>query len=90
MPRYMVERTFPQGLAIPASSDGARACQGVVERNQEEDVTWVQSFVSEDKTHTFCVYDAPNPEAIRRTATRNDLPVDRITSVRVLDPYFHH
>jgi hypothetical protein len=38
---------------------------------------------------TFFVYDAPTPEAIRKTAARNDLPVDRITQVRVLDPYFY-
>jgi hypothetical protein len=45
--------------------------------------------VSEDKSKTFCVYDAPSPEAIRRTAMRNELPVDRITQVSVLDPYFY-
>ena len=37
----------------------------------------------------FCVYDAPSPEAIRKAARRSDLPVDRITKVRVLDPYFY-
>jgi hypothetical protein len=37
----------------------------------------------------FCVYDAPSPEAIRRTASHNKLPVERITEVRVLDPYFY-
>lgn len=90
MPRYVVERTFPAGLTLPPSSDGAQLCQGVVERNQEEDVTWIHSYLSEDRKKTFCIYDAPNPEAIRRTAARNDLPVDRITSVRVLDPYFNY
>jgi hypothetical protein len=45
--------------------------------------------VSADKRFTFCVYDAPTPEAIRKTATRNDLPIDQITEVRVLDPYFY-
>jgi hypothetical protein len=45
--------------------------------------------VSEDKGRTFCVYDAPTPEAIRKAASRNELPVDRITQVRVLDPYFY-
>ena len=45
--------------------------------------------MSEDKTKAFCIYDAPSPEAIRRTARRNDLPVDRITHVTVLDPYFY-
>ena len=38
---------------------------------------------------TFCVYDAPSPEAIRKSAIRNELPVDEITQVRVLDPYFY-
>ena len=45
--------------------------------------------MSNDKTRTFCVYDAPTPEAIRRTARRNQLPVDEITQVSVLDPYFY-
>ena len=45
--------------------------------------------MSDDKKRTFCVYDAPSPEAIRRTALRNELPVDRITQVSVLDPYFY-
>jgi len=35
------------------------------------------------------IYDAPSPEAIRRAARRNNLPVDRITEVSVLDPYFY-
>ncbi len=89
MPRYIVQRTFPDGLQIPVNAGGAEICGGVVERNAQEGVTWISSFVSEDKTRTFCVYDAPTPEAIRRTADRNGLPVDEITQVRVLDPYFY-
>ena len=42
-----------------------------------------------DKRTTYCVYDGPSPEAIRRAAKTNQLPVDRITEVRVLDPYFY-
>ena len=89
MPRYVVQRTFPKGLHIPIENGGAELCRGVIERNAEEGVTWISSFVSEDKTRTFCIYDAPTPEAIRKTAARNELPVDRITQVRVLDPYFY-
>ena len=89
MPRYVVQRTFPEGLHIPVENGGAELCRGVVERNAEEGVTWLSSFVSEDKTHTFCIYDAPTPEAIRKTAARNELPVDQITRVSVLDPYFY-
>ncbi|HMK85103.1 MAG TPA: DUF4242 domain-containing protein [Steroidobacteraceae bacterium] len=89
MPRYMVEREFPDGLQIPINEAGANACLAVVENNLSEQVTWVHSYVSADKKKTFCLYDAPSPEAIRRTASRNKLPVERITEVRVLDPYFY-
>ena len=89
MPRYVVERTFPEGLDIPAGQAGSDLCLTVVERNADDAVTWLQSFVSADRRKTFCVYDGPTPEAIRRTAARNELPVDRITEVRVLDPYFY-
>ena len=89
MPRYVVERTFRGGLRIPPDEEGALLCLGVVDRNAAEGVTWVHSYVSDDKSKTFCVYDAPSPEAIRRTALRNELPVDRITQIQVLDPYFY-
>ena len=72
MARYVVQRTFPEGLHMSVVDGGAELCRGVVERNAEEGVTWISSFVSEDKT-----------------ASRNDLPVDQITLVRVLDPYFY-
>ncbi len=89
MPRYIVEREFPRGLNIAMDDDGAAICSAIVERNTEETVTWVHSFVSEDKSKSFCLYDGPSPEAIRKVAQRNDLPVDRITQVSVLDPYFY-
>ena len=89
MPRYIVERTFDAELAIPRSTEGAEQCLAVVHRNEREGVTWVQSYVSDDRHKTFCVYDGPDPEAIRRSSTGNELPIDRITQVRVLDPYFH-
>jgi len=89
VPRYVVERTFTNGLPIPAGREGTALCLAVVERNADEGVTWVHSYVSEDRAKTFCVYDAPSPEAIRRTAAHNELPVERITQVRVLDPYFY-
>lgn len=89
MPRYLVERDFPDGLRIPVNDEGALACRGVVERNAADGVTWVHSYVSTDSRKTYCVYDAPAPDAIRRTADRNNLPITRITEVRVLDPYFY-
>jgi hypothetical protein len=89
MPRYLVERTFPDGLAIPMDDSGAKTCMTVVDNNAQDGVTWIHSYVTPDRTRTYCVYDGPTPEAIRRVAETNSLPVDRITEVRVLDPYFY-
>ncbi len=90
MPRYMVERTFPQGLSIPQTAEGAKACMGVVDTNAQQGVTWVHSYVTPDKKKTFCIYDAPSPEAIRSVGAKNGVPVDAIHEVSVLDPYFYH
>ena len=89
MPRYLVERSFPQGLAIPMNADGRKALDGVIANNSDSGVTWMHSYVTPECTETFCVYDAPSPEAIRKVADRNGLPVGRITQVNVLDPYFY-
>jgi Protein of unknown function (DUF4242) len=86
MPRYLVEREFPDGLQIPIDETGAKACLAVVDSNLADQVTWVHSYVRADKKKTFCIYDAPAPEAIRLSASRCKLPVRRITEVRVLDP----
>jgi hypothetical protein len=87
MPRYVVERTFPEAWSLPIGTEGAALSLALVERNANEDVTWLHSYVRDDKRKSFCVYDAPSPEAIRKTAARNGLPVDRITEVNVLTPY---
>ena len=89
MPRYMVERSFPTGLEIPTTPDGLNALLGVVENNAAEQVTWVHSYVTDDHQKTFCVYDGPTPESIRRAASRSDLPIDSIAEISVLDPYFY-
>jgi hypothetical protein len=89
MPRYVIERTFKDGLHIPINQEGAASTRGVVSRNSDHSVTWIHSYVSEDKRKSFCVYDGPSPEAIREAARCNDLPVDKITKVTVLDPYFY-
>jgi hypothetical protein len=89
MPRYIVERTFPDGLQIPIDDVGVKAVNTFVDVNSGQAVTWVHSYVSENKTKMFCVYDGPGAEAIRRSAQLNGLPVDSITRVSVLDPYFY-
>jgi len=90
MPRFMVERTFPKGLNIPMTSEGANACLNVIGKNGDLGVTWVHSYVSNDKHKTYCVYDGPSEGAIRQAAESTGLPIDAITEVRVLDPYFYH
>jgi hypothetical protein len=89
MPRYLVERSFPDGIEIPVDAHGVRTCLAIVEGNVQEGVSWLHSYVSVDKRRSFCIYDGPTPEAIRRAAKRNKLPIHAIIEVRVLDPYFY-
>jgi hypothetical protein len=87
IPRYLIERVFPNGWVLPPGTEGRERCLAIVERNADEGVTWLHSYLSDDGKKAFCVYEASTPEALRRTAARSDLPLDRITEVRVLDPY---
>ena len=89
MPRYLVERTFPEGLRIAVNAQGAQACASVVQNNAHSGVTWVHCYVSHDLRKTFCIDDGPSPDAIRQTATNNNLPIDTITEVSVRHPYFY-
>ena len=82
--RYVVERTFPKGAL-----DGldAKAKQSVNTNNAKFGVNWVLSYANADKTKTFCIYEGPNEDAIRKAATANNIPVDSITEVPVtLEP----
>jgi hypothetical protein len=88
--RFLVERTFPDGLNIPVNTEGSEICLTVVSTNAEDNVTWIHSYVTMDKKKTFCIYDAPSPDAIRKAADKNGLPVDNIVEVSVLDPYFYN
>lgn len=79
MPRYLIERSFDVVVELPVAE--------IVERNGEDGVTWLHSYVSRDRLRAFDLYEAPSPEAVRRAAQRNRLPIDLITEIRVLDPY---
>ena len=89
MPRYLVERSFPGGLALSVDEPGAQACRDVVRSNAELGVTWLHSYVTEDRETSYCIYDGPNVEAVIEAAAASRLPVDRVTPVSVLDPYFY-
>lgn len=90
MPRYVIERNFPDGLHLPIDAEGAAAAVLVGKVNAEEGVNWVHSYFTPDKKNSYCVYDAPNPEAIRRAGAKNGLPVGKISEVTVLSPSFYY
>lgn len=76
MPRYIIERNFAEQLGLTKD-----AVEGVNRINAEEGVEWIFSFLSADKKKTYCLYEAPNPEAIRAAARRAGVPADVITEV---------
>ena len=53
MPRYLIEREFPEGLKIPTDAAGANLCRSVVDNNAEDGVTWVHTYVTPDRTRTY-------------------------------------
>jgi Protein of unknown function (DUF4242) len=89
MPRYLVERDFSDDFPVPFDEAGVESCRTVTDVNRNEEVVWLHSYVSTNRKKTFCIYEAPSPEAIRRAATRNKLPLTRITEIRVLNPHFY-
>lgn len=78
--RYLVERTFPAG-ALKGLDAATKA--KVNANNASVGVRWVQSYANADETHTYCIYEAPNPDAVRKAAELNKLPVDSIAEVPV-------
>lgn len=89
MPRYLIERRFTEDVEIPVDEPGAHGRQSVTDNNLQEGVTWLHSYVSPDKRRSYCVCDGPSPEAIRRAAFRNKLPVHEITEILVVHPYIY-
>ena len=76
MPRYIIERNFAEQL--DPTKDGVESVKRI---NDEEGVAWIFSFLSADKRKTYCLYEAPNPEAIRAAARRNNVPCDAIIEI---------
>jgi hypothetical protein len=76
VPVFMVERRFAEELEA-----ASEVVDGINRINEEEGVRWLYSFLSSDRRKTYCLYEAPSPEAIRRAATRAGLPADVIVEV---------
>jgi len=90
MPRFLVQGTYSEGYHVVPNENGARRLQAVISRNAERGVTWLRSYVTRDRSRTYCLYEGPDAATIRAVAEANGLPVDHIIEVRVLDPYFHY
>jgi hypothetical protein len=86
MPRYVVERDIPgAGKLSQQELQGIsrKSCGVLAEMGPQ--IQWVQSYVTDNKV--YCVYIAPNEEAIRNHALEGGFPADSISEVRsVIDP----
>ena len=76
MALFLIERNFAE--QVNATPEIAAAIKQV---NLDVGVHWLFSFLSADKRKTYCLYEAPNPEAIREAATRLNLPADVIVEL---------
>jgi hypothetical protein len=86
MPKYVIEREIPE-----AGKLSAEELQGISQKScgvlQEmgPQIQWMESFVTDDKV--YCVYIAPNEEAVREHAQKGGFPANRISEVKsVIDP----
>jgi len=81
MPLYVIERNFAEQIEL--SKEGVDGIKAV---NIEEENRWLFSFLSADKKKSYCLYEAPSIEAIRKAAERLGLPADVITEVSEVRP----
>ena len=83
MPLYVIERDFAEQLDI--TSDDIRL---IDEINADEGVRWLFSFLSADRRRSYCLYEAPSPEAIVAAARRANVPADAVVEVGAGTPGF--
>lgn len=76
MPTYLIERRFADQLEMTGEEVGL-----LEEVNEDEGVSWLFSFLSADRHRTYCLYEAPSPDAILTAAKRAGIPADVITEV---------
>jgi hypothetical protein len=83
MPLYVIERTFADQLDL--SDEDVDLIEEV---NADEGVRWLFSFLSADRRRTYCLYEAPSPEAILAAAEKANVPADEIVEVSAATPQF--
>jgi Protein of unknown function (DUF4242) len=76
MPVYLIERQFADQLDM--TNDEVNLLEEV---NADEGVSWLFSFLSADRHRTYCLYEAPSPDAIMAAAKRAGIPADAVTEV---------
>ncbi|MGE0225299.1 MAG: DUF4242 domain-containing protein [Acetobacteraceae bacterium] len=81
MPMFLIERNFAREIH---PDDASRA--KIKQVNDEIGIQWLYSFLSADKRKTYCLYEAPNAEAIREAAGRLNIPADIIVEVSETRP----
>jgi hypothetical protein len=81
MPLYVIERGFVEDLDL--SSEDVRL---IDEINADEGVRWLFSFLSADRRRTYCLYEAPSPDAIIAAARRANVPADAVVEVSSAAP----
>ena len=81
MARFLIERNFADRIELTKEEASA-----VLRIADEEGVKWLFSFLTADKKKTYCLYEAPNPEAIRIAARRAGLPADVVIEVDEVRP----
>lgn len=86
MPKYIIEREIPQaGNLSPAELQAiSRKSCGILQ-DMGPQIQWVQSYVTQNKI--FCVYIAPNEDAVREHARQGGFPANAVLEVKtVIDP----
>ena len=64
--------------------EAAERSTRVGDEDMPEEVRWIRSYVLEESDcslGTVCIYQAVSPEAIRKHASRADLPMDEIIPI---------
>ena len=86
MPKYVIEREIPGAGDLSAQDlQGVSQKSCSVLKSMGPQIQWVQSYVTDDKV--YCVYIAPNKEAIEQHAKDGGFPANSISEVRtVIDP----
>jgi hypothetical protein len=83
MAKFIIERNFAEKLELAAWKEGNEQIERI---NDEEGIKWIFSFLSADKRKTYCLYEAPSADAIRKAAARANIPADVITMVDEVSP----